>query len=129
MADSNIATVTVTVTAKPESALLLTTAPNQASYMRGQPVTLTVNVFNQLNPPLDSTSTLTVTGPDNYYYFDLQPISVSADAIRGVQFCLGCSRCCWNVHGGGWFGSCGVDRLRHCMAKGELNETILDEKL
>jgi hypothetical protein len=86
VADSNTATVTVTVTAKPESALLLTTAPNQASYMRGQPVTLTVNVFNQLNPPLDSTLTLTVTGPDNYYYFDLQPISVSADAIREYSF-------------------------------------------
>ena len=86
LADSNIATVTVNVTAKPESALLLTATPNQASYIRGQPVTLTVNVFNQLNPPLESTLTLTVTGSDNYYYFDFQPISVSADTVREYSF-------------------------------------------
>ncbi|MGD0644686.1 MAG: hypothetical protein ABSA75_07260 [Candidatus Bathyarchaeia archaeon] len=40
--DSNIAAVTVNVTAEPESALLLTVAPNQALYVRGQTVTLTV---------------------------------------------------------------------------------------
>jgi len=64
----------------------LAVAPNQAPYMRGQPVTLTVNVFNQLNPPLESTLTLTVTGPDNYGYFDFQTISVSVDTVREYSF-------------------------------------------
>jgi hypothetical protein len=84
--DSNIAMVTVNVTATTGSALLLAVAPNQAPYMRGQPVTLTVNVFNQLNPPLESTLTLTVTGPDNYGYFDFQTISVSVDTVREYSF-------------------------------------------
>ena len=43
--------------------LLLTVDPNQATYTRNQHVTLRVNVLNQLNPPLNSTLTLTVTGP------------------------------------------------------------------
>ena len=86
LADSNIATVTVTVTTKPEIALLLTTSPNQASYLRGQPVTLTVNVFNQLNPRLESTLTLSVTGPDNYSYFDFQTTNVAADTVGEYSF-------------------------------------------
>ena len=86
VADSNVATVTVTVSSKPESALLLTAVPNQESYMRGQLVTLTVNVFNQLNPPLNSTLTLTVAGPDNYCYFDLQSVSVSANTFWDYSF-------------------------------------------
>ena len=90
LADSNIATVTVTVTAKPEIALLLTASPNQASYLRGQPVTLTVNVFNQLNPRLESTLTLSVTGPDNYGYFDFQTINVTADTVGEYSFT-------WNI--------------------------------
>jgi hypothetical protein len=45
-----------------------------------------VNVFNQLNPPLESTLTLTVTGPNNYYDFDFQPISVSADTVGEYSF-------------------------------------------
>jgi pimeloyl-ACP methyl ester carboxylesterase len=62
--------------------LLLTVGPNQVAYMRGQPVTLTVNVFNQLNSALEATLTLTVTGPDGYGYYDFQPISVAADAVK-----------------------------------------------
>jgi hypothetical protein len=49
-------------------------------------VTLTVDVFNQLKPPLDSTLTLTVTGSYNYYYFDSQPVSVSASAVGEYSF-------------------------------------------
>jgi hypothetical protein len=71
-----------------ESPLLLNAEPNQASYMTGQSVTLTVSVFNQLNPPLESTLTLTVTGPNNYYYFDFQPISISADTVGEHSFTL-----------------------------------------
>jgi len=84
--DSNIATVTVNVTATIGSALLLTVAPYQASYMRGQTITLAVNVFNQLNPPLESTLTLTVTGPDSYYYYDFQAINVTADTVAECSF-------------------------------------------
>jgi hypothetical protein len=51
-----------------------------------QLVTLTVNVFSQLNPPLNSTLTLTVTGLSKHYYFDFQPISVSADTVREQGF-------------------------------------------
>jgi hypothetical protein len=86
MADSNTATVTVNVTAEPETSLLLTVTPSQAPYARGQSVTLTVNVFNQLNPALEATLTFTVTGPNNYCYFDLYPINVSSDAVREYSF-------------------------------------------
>jgi hypothetical protein len=79
-------TYTINASKRAESPLLLTVTPNQASYMRGQSVTLTANVFNQLNPPLESTLTLTVTGPNNYYDFDFQPISVPADTVREYSF-------------------------------------------
>jgi len=84
--DSNIATVTLNVKAKTENALLLTIAPNQASYVKGRPVTLTVNVFNQLNPPLESTLTLTITDPDKYDYFDFQTINMTADTVSEYSF-------------------------------------------
>ena len=66
--------------------LLLTTGPTQDPYVRGQSVTFTVNVFNQLNPALGSSLTLTVTGPRNYCYFDVQPISVPADSVGEYAF-------------------------------------------
>lgn len=66
--------------------LVLTVEPSQATYMEGQSVTLAVSVFNQLNPPLESTLTLTVTGPSVYYYFDFQRISVAADAVSEYSF-------------------------------------------
>jgi hypothetical protein len=66
--------------------LLLTVDQNQATYTRGQPLTFTVNVFNQLNPPLETTLTLTITGLNNYYEFDFQPISVSAGTVGEYSF-------------------------------------------
>ena len=47
--------------------LLLSVDPPQTSYSSEQALELRVTVFNDLNPPLDSTLTLTVTGPDGYY--------------------------------------------------------------
>jgi Bacterial Ig domain/Calcineurin-like phosphoesterase len=84
--DSNIATVTVNVTSGSENTLLLTVTPNQESYSIGLPVTFTVNVFNQENPPLMSTLYLTVTGPDNYGYIDSQQISVIANTVGEYSF-------------------------------------------
>jgi hypothetical protein len=88
--DSNIATVTLNVEAKPEISLLLAASPNQASYAKGQQITLTVNVFNLFNPALESTLTLTITGPDNYYYFDFQTVNVMADTVGEHSFT-------WNI--------------------------------
>jgi len=77
-----------TLTSSPGQAahLLLSVEPNQATYLRNQSVTLDVNVLNQLNPPLKSTLTLTVTGPKGYYYFDFQSINVTADAASEYSF-------------------------------------------
>jgi hypothetical protein len=66
--------------------LLLTVGPGQGQYVRGQLVTFTVNVFNQLDPALGSSLTLTVNGPSDYGYFDVQPISVPAGAVGEYSF-------------------------------------------
>jgi pimeloyl-ACP methyl ester carboxylesterase len=66
--------------------LLLTSGFVQGSYVRGQSVTFTVNVLNQLNPPLESSLTFEVTGPHYYGYFDFQPINVSANTARDYSF-------------------------------------------
>ena len=70
--------------------LLLTVDPNQATYVRSHSVTFTVNVFNQLDPALESTLTLTVTGPSGYYFYDFQTINVSAGTVREYSFS-------WNI--------------------------------
>jgi hypothetical protein len=66
--------------------LLISVEPSQAAYLRGQQMTFAVTVFNQLNPPLDSTLTLTVTGPDNYYYYGFQSVNVTADTVGEYKF-------------------------------------------
>jgi hypothetical protein len=66
--------------------LLLTAGPGQGPYVRGQSVTLTVNVFDQLDLVLGSSLTLTVNGPSNYGYFDVQPISVPAGTVGEYTF-------------------------------------------
>jgi predicted esterase len=66
--------------------LLLTAQPLQGPYVRDQSVTFTVDVSNQLNPALGSSLTLTVTGPSNYGYFDVQPINVSAGIVGEYSF-------------------------------------------
>jgi len=67
--------------------LLLIVEPNQSMYTGGQSLDLFVTVFNQLNPSFDSTLTLTVTGPGDYYLFDFEGISVAADAVSEYSFC------------------------------------------
>lgn len=66
--------------------LLLTVDPNQARHVRNQLVTLRVNVLNQLLPSLESTLTLTITGPGDHYYFDFQNINVKADGVGDYSF-------------------------------------------
>jgi hypothetical protein len=53
-------------------------------------VTFSVDVLNQLGPPLNSTLTLTVTGPSGYHYFDFQTVNVTADSVWEYSFT-------WNV--------------------------------
>jgi hypothetical protein len=77
---------TLTITNEPTCYLLLTEDPAQATYDRGQSVTLWVDVLNQLCPPLSSTLTLTVTGPGGYYYFDFQTVNVTADSVWEYSF-------------------------------------------
>jgi hypothetical protein len=66
--------------------LLLTVDPGQGAYLRGKSVTLTVNVFNQLDPVLGSGLTLAVTGPSDYGHFDVQPVSVPAGTVGEYTF-------------------------------------------
>jgi 3',5'-cyclic AMP phosphodiesterase CpdA len=73
-----------------QSHLLLNVEPLQTVYSLGQPLTLMVNVFNQANPALETTLTLTVTGPNGYGYYDFQPINVTADTVAEYSFT-------WNV--------------------------------
>ena len=61
--------------------LPLTLEPIKTKYFGGETITFRVHVFNQRNPALDSTLTLAVAGPGEYYYFDFQRISMAADAI------------------------------------------------
>lgn len=57
-----------TLTSSPNQTvhLLLSAEPNQATYIRAQPVILKVTMLNQINPALESTLSLTVTGPGGY---------------------------------------------------------------
>jgi pimeloyl-ACP methyl ester carboxylesterase len=66
--------------------LLLTVDPAQGTYVREQSVTFTVNVFNELDPVLGSSLTLTVSGPSDYGYFDVQPVSVAAGTVGEYTF-------------------------------------------
>jgi hypothetical protein len=62
------------------------TAKPSADIVRGQSVTFTASIFNQLNPPLDSTLSLTVTGPNNYYYYETQTVNASANSVAEYKF-------------------------------------------
>jgi hypothetical protein len=74
------------VNVAPTVHLLLSEDPNQATYTRGQSLTLDVSVLNQPNSPLESTLTLTVTGPESYNYYDFQAINVTANTVSEYSF-------------------------------------------
>jgi uncharacterized membrane protein YebE (DUF533 family) len=67
--------------------LVLTVNQGQSSLTGGQTVTLEVDVFNQFNPSLQTSLTLTVTGPSNYGYYDTQPVNVTANSVGEYTFC------------------------------------------
>ena len=52
----------------------------------GSPLTFGVTVLNQLSPSLNSSLTLTVTGPSGYYLYDFQPIAVAANETKDYSF-------------------------------------------
>ena len=66
--------------------LMLNVDPNLATYAKGESLTLGVMVLNQLNPQLETTLTLTITGPGSYSFYDFQPVNVSANAINEYSF-------------------------------------------
>jgi hypothetical protein len=88
--DSGGGQFTLTSTPTTTVHLLLTVSPNQAQYNRAQPMTFTVDVLNQLNPTLNSTLSLTITGPNSYYYIDFQTVNVTADTVGEYSFT-------WNI--------------------------------
>jgi uncharacterized repeat protein (TIGR02543 family) len=82
------ATVTATFTENtpPQVYLFLNMNPDQNTLSLGQLASFSVNVFNQLNPLLNSTLTLTITSPKGYSYYDFQPINVSANSVAEYSF-------------------------------------------
>jgi len=77
-----------TLTSSPAQAvhLLLTVEPFEAAYVGGQELTFSVDVFNLLNPALEGTLSLTVSGPGDYWYFDFDRVSVAADVVGAISF-------------------------------------------
>lgn len=66
--------------------LVIAQGPSQGQVMKGQSATITVDVFNQKDPSLGASLTLAITGPSNYGYFDVQPLSVPAGTDREYTF-------------------------------------------
>ncbi len=66
--------------------LMLTPASAQSSFGKGQSATFTVDVFNQNDPSFASSLTLTISGPSNYGYFDVQPVNVLAGGVKEYSF-------------------------------------------
>jgi len=66
--------------------LQLSVQPNQDTYTKGQSLTLVVTVYNEHNPALDGTLSLTVSGAGEYGYFDFQTINVTANGTIEYSF-------------------------------------------
>jgi pimeloyl-ACP methyl ester carboxylesterase len=66
--------------------LLVGVLPNQQVYAKGQSLTLSVSVLNQVNPALEGTLTLTINGPGNYYYFSFQTVNLIANTVGEYSF-------------------------------------------
>jgi hypothetical protein len=77
---------TLTSSPRQKPHLLLSVEPSQTVYSHGQTVTFGVTVLNELAPAFESSLTLTVTGPNNYYVYDFQPIAVAVDEVKDYSF-------------------------------------------
>lgn len=66
--------------------LLLGVDLNLVTYARKQTLNLKALVLNQLIPSLNSTLSLTVTDPRDYYYFDFQTVNVTAKIVGEYSF-------------------------------------------
>jgi len=62
--------------------LSLNVEPKKPTYEKQQQVTFSVTIFNQLNPALDTSLILTVTGPNGYHLCHPFPISVKANSAQ-----------------------------------------------
>jgi hypothetical protein len=58
--------------------LMLSVDPDRATYTQGQSITFDVSVLNELSSSVNSTLTLSVTGPGGYGYFDFDRIKVTS---------------------------------------------------
>lgn len=66
--------------------LLLSLDPDQGVYSMGEELSIGVSVFNQEGPAFNSTLSLSVSGPGDYYLYDFQNIAVAADAVEEYTF-------------------------------------------
>ena len=66
--------------------LVMTVDSSKGKIAPGQSLTVTVDVFNKLDPVLEASLTLTVTGPGSCGYFDVQPIRVPAGTVAEYSF-------------------------------------------
>jgi hypothetical protein len=57
--------------------LTLSVEPSQAAYTPGQSLTLDVTVLNEASSYVNSTLTLSITGPRGYGYFDFDRINAT----------------------------------------------------
>jgi hypothetical protein len=58
--------------------LMLSVDPDKATYPQGQSITFDVSVLNELSSSVNSTLTLSVTGPGGYGYFDFDRIKAKS---------------------------------------------------
>jgi hypothetical protein len=59
---------------------------SQDSLGGGEELSFGVSMFNEGNPALNSTLSLTITGPESYYVYDFQNIAVAADSVEEFSF-------------------------------------------
>jgi hypothetical protein len=66
--------------------ILLSVEPAQSVYSKGQSLTLKATVLDQLNPILESTLLLSITGPAGYYKYDFQQVAIGANDTKDYSF-------------------------------------------
>jgi hypothetical protein len=80
---SSVSALTVTGTPPPQPQLLLT---GPASASRGSTASFTVLVTNPTSPTLTTTLYVEIMGPNGYYYFDTQQVTVPVSSTGRFEF-------------------------------------------